>query len=316
MTWVVGQCLVLLGLFLGTYLTGLALLKLWGPPFLLRRRPEQQALYPIVGTGVWMLLFGLLSHLGLRAGPATAIVLALSLLLVVLSWKRHADLTRFHRRMTILALAAAFGAILSFLPIYLHGIYNFNNDAWAYMVLSDWLQEHGFGEHAEEDLYDPFVAEVRVHQQENLRIGQSFLLALVQAVCFVDRASVIYPAVMAWAFVLALFALYILARWCLRLHPSTTLLLTMTLAVTMNPIRWAATNGFLSQMYGSGALLAAIALLSRLVYRRTRTGRDVFILGLLGAYLLSAFPEMFPVLGLVWLAFLIVGCAHAYRHRT
>lgn len=316
MTWFAGQCLLLIGLFLGTCLSGVAFLKLAGPKFLLLRRAEQQALCPIVGTAAWMLLFGLCSHLGFRAGIGAAIVMSLSLLLVVLTWKRHPDILVWHPRMAPLTLAAALAAVLCLLPIYFFDIYYINNDTWLYMVLSDWMQTHGFGQAAEEDPYDPFVAAVRIWQTEQLRVGPSFLLALVQAVLFIDRALLVYPAVMAWGFVLFTFAVFIFARWCLRLRFGATIALTIAIAISMYPIRWDATNGFLSSMYGGGALFTTLALLARLVYRRTRSGRDGLMIGFLGAYLLSACSEMFPVLGVVGLVFLLVGGLHAHRHHV
>jgi len=316
MIWFVGQVVVVGALFLGTSLAGRALQVVFGPSFLRSRSPEQLALSPVIGTAAWVLLFGSLSYLGLRAGIAASIVLSTSFLLAVYTRKEFAYPLRWHGGLMVLGGSCAVAVVLCLLPILLHNIYYPYNDTWTYIVLSDWLQQHGFGQPAANDPYQPLLAQVRVYQIMHYRLGPIFFLALTQAAMFVERALTIYPAVMAWGFVLLSLALFVFARWCIRLRFNFAVALVAYVAVTMNPIRWAATNGFLPQIYGTAALLVCIALMARMVQRGNWSVHSALLLGFLGAFLISTYSEMFPVLSLVSLVYVAIAFRHGLRHKA
>ena len=134
---------VLLALAVGTMLTGRAVTVLGKIRFLAKPTPENFIACAFLGMAVWILTFGLCSHLGVSALPAALIVLALSTFLVVLGAARR-PFTRLPKRrwarLALVALPCALGAGAVLLPVLVADYFPFYCDMILYNVGADWLK--------------------------------------------------------------------------------------------------------------------------------------------------------------------------------
>jgi hypothetical protein len=79
--------------------------------------------------------------------------------------------------------------------MFFFGAYNFHNDAFTYIVHSDWLQNHAFSFNIGKDNVTPSSTQVRLYQLYGFRMGGSFLFAFMQSLSHVSLAHEVYAAV-------------------------------------------------------------------------------------------------------------------------
>jgi hypothetical protein len=306
--WFLSSLLVVAALAAVALFVGGALLRLTGA----RRgpaTPESCAAAALLGGGALMLLFGWLSHAGVagwRAGPAT---LALALLLGgVIRWRLPCAAAGGWRRLSPAAgllLIALAGAALALLPVARFNAFNPYNDTFTYISISDHLQAHAFSEPASPDPASPFLSQTKLYQDVGLRMGATFLLALVQSFAPGRRAIEFYPALAAWGVALNVLAVFLLCRWGIRLDRRRAFAAAWLAAVIPNPFHYAAANGFLPQLIGTAFFVLALAWLARLA----RGGRHGAAAGL--AFTLAALASAYSELMIP--ALLIAGAVFALR---
>ncbi len=175
---------VLIGLTVGTVVTGRAVVALCRMRVVRRWTPENVLAAAFVGTAVWILTFGYCSYLGLAAPRAALIVLGLAGTLAA-AWALFRPGLAMPPRRRLLALAlvlapVVLGAVAVLLPVILGDGFVFYGDSILYDNVAEWLQTHGFREPGAYDPQHPMWQSVSTLQAMDHRLGPMFLLALVQ----------------------------------------------------------------------------------------------------------------------------------------
>ena len=235
------------------------------------------------------------------AAPRIALFLAGAhlALLALCAYRKRLDV--FRPRGPALAWVALLGAVatvaaVALLPVLRTGGFSIGNDTFTYCAFSDWLQTHGFGTSAEWDPASPVTSIPWLWQQQRYPLGAAHFIALVQAIVRAPTSLLVYPAVSATGMVLQALALFVVARWVLRLSSAWSAASCLFFAVMPHPSYWGHHNGFLQQTCALAVLLLAIAVFARGVSERHwRLDTAVFI-ALLTAYLLNVYlPLVVPL---------------------
>jgi hypothetical protein len=270
----------------------------------------------LVGTAVLCLVPGWLSYLGLPMRLALGPVCA-ALLAVLLAGRRSLRAAWGDARPGAAGLLVAMsgGAMVLFalLPVGLGGCPLPFNDLWTYVSVARWLQDHPFSTPVLPDPGEPLSAPVFLYQSSCLRMGSTFLLALVAATLPGIDPLVLSAGVTAWGLFLNLAGMYLIARRAFLLRPARAGAVTLLPAVVFTPLLVSAQHGFLPQVFGTAYLLFALALLSRLVAPADWVPRRGLVVGLAVAALLTVYSELLPVLVLVGSAYLAVCLLRGYR---
>jgi hypothetical protein len=313
--------LVLLGILamvgVGATLTGRAIAGVANIRLLRRPTPETMAISALIGTGAWSLVFGWFSYAGLAAPQALlGWAVALAVLMIVLAKRRRlAWLALPSRPSVVLPILALFllAATVYMLPVALGYCYSPFNDSSNYICIAQYLQRHGFGGVCLTDGSQPLHEFIRTFQDIGHRMGAMFLLAWLRAMLPRLNEFELFPAMIAWGAILNLGGVFVVCRWSFRLsRPYATLAAAITVAMA-NPLYFSAANGFLSQVYGTATLLAAIAVISRLSARSRWRFANAFLFALVSVTLLSMYSEIVPVLAIACLAYLLLNLWRALR---
>ena len=128
-------------------------------------------------------------------------------------------------------------------------------------------------------------------------LGVAYFLALVQAATRAPSALLVYPSVSAWGVVLCAMAVYVAARWTLRLGERWSGAAALAFAILPHPLYLGHHNGFLQQSYALPVVLFSAALLSRIAASRRPGTPAGAALGLLTAFLLTVYVPILPLAG-------------------
>jgi hypothetical protein len=292
---------IVAGLALGVTLTGRSLAVLFRIRLLTRSGVENLIVSGWLGTASWILVFGVCSYLGMAARPATMVVFGSSSLLLVGAAAKGRPGWLIPRRWTIhfltVGLACSLAVIGYLLPLAVGKCYCFANDAMHYVQTSEWLQEHGFGEPAPLDFEQPVAGGIHDRQSGGYRVGPQFLLALLQSLLGRRFLAVeLFPAAMAWGLALNVGSIFVLCRWAFRMDRSIAVLAAWLAAVTVNPLTWSADDGYFCQVFATATMSLAAAIFARLIRPARWQIGHACLLAPLGAFMLSAYSEMAPVL--------------------
>jgi hypothetical protein len=290
-------------LALGTMLTGRALCAALDLRAFRRRSLENFIVAAFLGTGLWLLLFGWGSHVGLPAPRIVPLVGACGVILVLASaLRRRLDWLlprpRFWEWLNA-SIPCAIALVLTFLPFLLGNGFAIHNEPFPYISMSEWLQTHGFGTTCPDTPEQPITALVQCYQRTNLRMGTTFLLALTQVLFPTYRAMEVFLPVEAWGFLLNLGGIFLFCRWCFRVSGFYASVAVYAAAVTCNPFYFAVVYGFLPQVYGTAFLMCLLVLMSR-ARSRIHWRREMSLsVGLVAASLISVYSEMAPLMAVL-----------------
>ena len=278
------------------------------------RRVEAKLGQAFLGTAIWILAFGLCSHLGAsvrscRIPLAAAMFAAFGCALWLRSphWHRLRSPSGPTR---VCIFAAALALSLTYWPlVHCSAAWPFN-DTLVYCMISQRLQDRGFGEATTIDPDLPATRFINEFQVKHWRMGSTFLLALVQGFTSLDPLMA-FPVVMGWGMLLNLAGIFLLARWGLHLNRWTSSGAVLCAATALNPLYTSIHQGFQPQMYGTAFLLVAIALLCRASRRMFWSRGHAFFLASVGSAFVSSYSEMAPILAFA----AIVYCARMICRR-
>ena len=159
------------------------------------------------------------------------------------------------------------------IPIFGFGTFNLHTDAFTYLVHSSWLQTHSFSEAVKPESVTPFNSQIFLYQQAGLRMGASYLMALLQSIFNVKWSYTVYFPLMIVAISACCAAIGMPLANKLReiRFPFKVLLLSLP-ALSVGGLVFGGYYGFLPQvvglslvtgfMLGLGAVLKFIKLLS------------------------------------------------------
>ncbi len=310
---------VVLGLAAGTTATGRALVGVLGARSLRRRSPENFAIAALLGTGLWILVFGYCSYLRAPARLATAVTLAgsLGLVMALILLGRWRDLLPPRPRPSGLPAQAGCVAAcaLTLLAPLAYRSFNVWNDTFAYISSSESLQRAGFGALCDFDGSRPLEGWLLFHQLIRVHIGSVFFLSMIEAGCPGLRAVELFRPVMAWTVVLNLFGVFLLCRWSLRCRRLVAAAAVLFTATTFNPLFYCVAWGFFAQLFGTALLAGSVALMARMLRGRYGRWQPALLFGVLAAALISAYYELGPILAGSCVTALLLEVGRARRLR-
>jgi hypothetical protein len=273
----------------------------WKP---FRLSVETVAASLLVGITAYMLLFGWASQLGAPGKIAGPVILAVSLLLSGPSAVKVAlEKDRFwyrpwHPLLVFLGISVT-GIVLALTPILLFHAYFSYGDAFTYLSIADYLQDHPFSEPAEPNPFHPVLTQPRLYQLLGLRMGAMYFFSFVQSIIPGAMAWEVYPTVMAIGMVVNAAAIYLACRWTIRLSRYWALGGAFAAIILNNPIHYSISLGFLPQLYGLAFFTFSLAVWTRFLRKRTWNRQLGAWLAIATVGLISSYSELFPVLGLI-----------------
>jgi len=276
-------------------------------------------LAPAVGLATLTLVASLLGRYT-PLGDSIAVPMILAMMLV---WAiRHEASVRVALRHTL--LVSGFGLVCGasvLAPLFLYGAFNLHNDAYSYLAHSQWLQQHAFNEFVTPQVVSASTAQISLYQTVGLRMGASFLLALMQSILNLAWAANVYPAVAISAVAVCCLTIgFPLSRILRPLRRPARLALLSIPAFTFGGVVFSASFGFLPQVVGlafSAGLLFQLGVVTRLLVVKPTTSHAIARAALPSAALLAAavfaYSEISPLLVPAVIA---SGCFYALRYRS
>ena len=178
------------------------------------------------------------------------------------------------------------------------------NDAFTYLVHSQWLQEHPFSEKAVSSGFFPALSQVTLYQTRGHRMGASFLFGLVQSAFHLQWSYYAFLGVVGLVFTTGCLAVGAIIRLAVPVTFTVAICLSSLPAITMNGFAFGAQGGFFPQTFGLafaagiGCLLpAAVALIIEAKPRLRDVLRSVTPLTIVCAAFMLTYNDMVVVLG-------------------
>jgi hypothetical protein len=236
------------------------------------------------------------------------------LVLVIWALLREKDKGQAIRHALVVSLFGIVCAIGILTPLLRYGAFNAHNDAFTYLSQANWLQEHAFNEIIPSDEVEPVTTQVFLYQKLGLRMGASFLLALLQAFLNLRWSYEVYPAVVSAAIASCCLSMgFPLAGTLRQRRRSTKLALLSLPALSLGGLVFGATNGFLPQTIGIAIGSGLVFMIGR-VYawmavgtrNNLAVGKATFPVALLLVATVFAYHEFVP-----FVAVAVLGSAFA-----
>jgi hypothetical protein len=273
-------------------------------PLLRRFTPTNAAASAIVGTAVIVVTFGLLTMSGWTA-PRIVVAIGAAAILMLLVAATRGRLGALRPRgalsgWSLLSIPMALAAVLTVLPLIAAGDMNVCNDTFIYSALSQWLQWNGLSAAYSGDAYSVMEGLPRFYGG-SVRLSAAYLVAALQATLRAPLSLLVYPAAASWSVLLLLCAVALVLRWVFRLPMRWTAGALLAAALLPSSAYWAHHNGFFSQPLGLAALLFGIALASRAMAVPAQAPALAVVVGLLAAFLMTAYVPLMPLFGAAWL---------------
>jgi len=251
------QILTVPSIFWTTLLSVAAILSLatligcaWGGLFPYRLRGAACFyLAPVMGLATLTIIASLLG----RILPLGNSVLVPVLVVSLMTWalvRESSNTLAFRHSMWVSVFGIVCGASV-LAPLFAFGAFNAHNDGFTYLVHSNWLQAHAFGDAIVAEQVTPLTSQVALYQQEGFRMGSSFLLALAQSLLNLQWSYEVYPAVVISAIAACCLAIgFPLAQPLRSVRRRTRLALLALPAFTFGGLVFGANLGFLPQTVG------------------------------------------------------------------
>ncbi|QGJ69058.1 Hypothetical protein PBC10988_7230 [Planctomycetales bacterium 10988] len=276
---------------------------------LLKKSIESYLLCQFYGTGFILLVFGWSTYLGLIAPQASTVVAISIVLLVLVVWFRG-NLKNFYplrssKHFLFLTLLFVGSAGFYFLPLLSKGGYDFCNDTYAYVTISEWLQEHPFSKKFQYDPSSLYYLPVEAYQNAHLRMGGIFFLAFWQSLFPMLRSHELFPVVMGWAVALNGAGIYLMCRQIFRLPRVYGLYACWGSFAFLGPFFASAQWGFYPQLLGTAFASAFLASVARVhsSYRWNFSNSfqvAFFIVGVTACY-----SELAPFVGVICIQYVV-----------
>ncbi|MCE0723359.1 hypothetical protein [Legionella resiliens] len=211
------------------------------------------------------------------------------------------------------------------LTLYLYGGFNAHNDAFTYLVHSNWLQTHAFYEQISPNSITPSTTQVVLYQTLGLRMGASFLLALVQALLHLQWSYEAYPTVAIVSIASCCLAIGFPLVGILRTMPRFLQLVLLSLpGFSLGGLVFGAHFGFLPQTLGLALGAALLFTLGPLFQRLSTIRKPILLLqpalpcALLFSAAVYAYSEFLPFLlfGVLASGLLVAWRFHAWKNFT
>ena len=286
-------------MFLVTYI-GSAWTNLF-PPSL--RSAARIYLAPSLGLATLTILAGLLGWF-LPMGDTVLLPIMLAIILVLVGILQRRNIVSIFYRALSTGMFGLICGITLLVPLLIYGGFNSHNDAFTYLVHSNWLQDNAFGSMIPEELISPLSTQVALYQKGGLRMGASFFLGFIQALLNLKWSYEVYPAAAISAVAVGCYAIGFPLAIALRsVDRRIGLLLLCLPAFSLGGLVFGANLGFLPQTFGlalGAGLLFSLGPLSRWLITQKPSAYEVAKTSLPLAFLFSSavlvYSELSPLL--------------------
>ncbi|EIM96472.1 hypothetical protein WQE_33991 [Paraburkholderia hospita] len=272
-------------------------------------------LSPALGLSILVVFASLLGrHLPMGSLPVRLGLVAIVILAFCVERDR---LKAFKHALTVTCFGLVCGSpILG--GLFLHGSYFAYNDTFTYLAHSIWLQTHSFADTITASGLTPASSQIALYQAAGLRMGTSYLIALVQAIIGLRWSYEVYPAVIVSAISACCLAAGLPLIRSTRGTPKAVRFALLSLpAFAFNGLTFGSVFGFAPQTLGitfASSLAFLIGYLLRWAVTQRVAVADVVNAAVPGALLFAAltyaYSEMMPfaVLGISASALIVIGC--------
>jgi hypothetical protein len=191
-----------------------------------------------------------------------AIVLWIAIIITIVALIRRKILKQVIKDSLIISAFGMFCAASLLGLLFVFGGYNAHNDAFTYLAHGDWLQDNAFSNTITIDKVSPLNSQIYLYQSQQLRMGGSFLLAMIQTLFNINWAYNAYSGLIIVGLEVACLSLgFILAQTFPNIKRLPLLALIAMPAFGLGGLVFATNFGFLPEIIG---LALGVALLSTL----------------------------------------------------
>lgn len=275
---------------------------------------ERILLAPVLGAGVLVWLSGFLSYCGLSMRTAAPIIcicgIATSAAGVWIAHRRHEFVFKSSGTAAYAHVLGLIGGSSALASIFLYHAWNPYTDAFTYISIADFLQNHSFLSPAIPGATHPVLTQVFIYQQGGYRMGSNFLLSFFAALFHADYSFDVYMPVLSLGLWLAVPGFWVFCRRALFMPALATVFATMIFALHTGIPITNAEWGFMPEAWGFVFMLPFLAL-----YMRAGNGCDrirrIIATGVFGGLLLLTYTEIVPFI----LLFVALYSTHRIWHR-
>jgi hypothetical protein len=279
---------------------------------LLPRRWERERLLlmPVFGAGGIILISSFLSYAGAGMRYAAPLIVTSGGILSAIVYFSTPPSSRALSGgpafiyTHLLGFIAGAGAMAS---VVLFNAWNPYNDAFTYISIADYLQDHSFLTPAEPGAHYPVLTQMLLYQRVGLRMGSNFLLSFFAGLFRREYSFDVYMPTLALGLWLAVPGFWVFCRRGLFLSSPASGLAALFYGLNFSVPIANALFGFMPQTWGMVFLFPMIPL-----YLRATTDLDrkkmLIPAGLMGALLLLTYSEIFP--------FILAGIGTSYLYRV
>jgi hypothetical protein len=283
----------------------------YGPCLLLpgRWRRDRLLMMPVAGAGLLILATSVASYAGLPMRSSAPLIAGGGLLVsagsVWLAWRWPAPAVAW--RSDAFVHAIGFTAACSLLvSLFLYRAWDPYSDAFTYMTIADYLQDHGAFAIADPGAHHPALTQVATYQHHGYRMGANFLLALFTALVRAPYAFDVYLPAVALAVWLGVPGFWLLCRRALAFRPTEARFATVLFGLHLGVPIPNALLGFMPQTFGLALVFPLMVWQVRATSRRHRVGL-ILAAGLMYAIALITYPEILPFVVAA------IACCYAWR---
>jgi hypothetical protein len=202
--------------------------------------------------------------------------------------------------------AGLVGGASTLLAVALYHAWNPYTDAFTYISIADYLQQHSYFTPAIPDATHPLLTQTWLYQHYGFRMGSNFALALLTGAFRREYAFDVYPTCLALGVCLGAPAMWTVCRRGLFMRSGVARLAAAIYALHLGVPIPNALSGFLPQAWGYAFVLPAAALHIQ-ASRRGDVTRRLVAAGALLALVLLTYTEIVP--------FLLAGVGTCYAGR-
>ncbi len=215
---------------------------------------------PAIGLAVLVILSSSIGRVT-PLGNSGVVVFLLFFLLAAVFMCRN-NIYQIFQNSLIVSIFGIVCGISIMVPLFFYGAFNSHNDAFTYLAHSDWLQNHAFNEIIPVDGVTPLTTQIALYQAQGLRMGGSFLLALVQSLFNLHWSFDAYSVIIIIAMTVCCLAIgFPLTQIFSKVRHRYILLLLTLPALSLGGLVFGANFGFLPQTLGLALGIAFLVLM-------------------------------------------------------
>lgn len=184
-------------------------------------------------------------------------------------------------------------------------------DTYTYVSIADILQDIGYGEIIENDIYFPYLTQINLYQTQGYRIGAQMLLAFYSAVFQREFSLELYAPLSALGIILCGCGAWLFVELNYKVNRLTSFLAVLLTVFNIPILSWCAIYGFFPQVYGLAYFIASYGIFIYIIRAKNHYRKGIFFInGIFIATVGFTYNEVFPFLILVFGLFFLSYCLY------